>query len=157
MNKKIIMTLLLCISIFIFAGCDEKEIAGEPAVPEEPAELPPADVEEIVEPTSTPSGGEDTPETAPIAVSEETEEAHAEQPVLAEPDTEVAKDTPHEIVGLMEKAATKTNYKYFYSGGEYFVKDNQVHIILSENVGSKHDNSIYNEVLVDKIEKTAYA
>lgn len=145
MYKKIMIALLVCMSLLIIAGCGERDMAGEQAAaPLAPAEMPPAEVEGIVEPSPAPAEAEEAPETVP-------EEVPVEE---LEP---VRTDIPSQIAELIEKAATRTNYEYIYSDGEYFVKGDKIHILLSDNVGSMRDNSMYNEVLVDKVEKKAYA
>ena len=149
MRKKI-MIVLLCCMILVISGCGEKDIAKDTVVQKQQEALPPIDVEEIVEPSPAPAEVEEAPEI-PEAPETVPEEAPVE---VLEP---VSKDLPSQIAELMETAATRTNYQYFYSDGEYFVKDDKIHIILNDYVGSRHDGSMYNEVLVDKTEKKAYA
>lgn len=150
--KKSALIILTVLVLTLFAGCGEEQTAEKKDVSEQKSQdIPPISIEEeIIEPDIINNEKADI-KPEPDETTKEIEERMQEE--LADEN----KAIPLEIRELMEKSETITNYKYFSSDGEYFVKDDRIHIIFSENKGDLRDNTFHNEVLIDRSKKKAYA
>jgi len=150
--KKTALSILIILALALLAGCGEEKIADKIGADEqEKRDIYPATVEEqIIKPDII-----NHEENAEIP-AEPDETAGEIEELLQEKLTDINKAIPQKIRELIDKSETITNYQYFFGNDEYFVKDDVIHIIFNENKGDLLDDTLYNNVMIDRSKKKAY-